>query len=86
MSAVMETILNEPAEVVTPAADAPRKAEARRRAAVGADPKPGARKSPLQSLVLAVLPPVLGLAFLVLVWQIVSLQTGSFPSPAVTFN
>ena len=91
MSAVMETLLNEPGgaaePAAAPAAEAlPKAAEAKRRAVVGADPKPAARKSPLQPVVLAVLPPVLGIAFLVLIWQIVALQTSSFPTPAVTFN
>ncbi len=40
----------------------------------------------LRSYVLAVLPPFLGLALLVLVWQIVSVKNSSFPSPAVTWN
>ena len=87
MSAVMETLLNDPAESVEPAAEAlPRAVEAKRRIEVGADPKPAARKSPLQPILLAVLPPLFGLALLVLVWQIVSYKTGNFPSPAVTFN
>lgn len=87
MSAVMESLLNEPAEPVNPSAETlPKAAEARRRIEVGADPKPVVRKSRLQLILLAVLPPVLGLALLVLVWQIVSYKTGNFPSPAVTFN
>jgi nitrate/nitrite transport system permease protein len=87
MSAVMETVLKEAAEPIKPAAEVPPKAaEAKRRVEVGADPKPAARKSPLQPIVLAVLPPVLGIAFLVLIWQIVALQTGNFPTPAATFN
>ena len=87
MSAVMETVLNDTAEQATPPADAlPKAAEARRRVEVGADLKPAARKSALQPFVLAVLPAVLGLAFLALIWQIVSLKTASFPSPAATFN
>ena len=32
------------------------------------------------------LPPVLGLAFLVLVWQIISAKTSSFPTPYVTWQ
>ena len=84
MSAVMETLLNEPAESVERSDEVPSKTpEAKRRIEVGADPKPAAHKSPLRPVLLAVLPPVLGLAFLVLVWQIVSYKTGNFPSPAV---
>ena len=91
MSAVMETTLNEPVEPATESL--PRKmeskteiAKARCRIAVGADPKPGSRHSLLRPFFLAVVPPVLGLAFLLLIWQIVSLNTSSFPSPAATFD
>ena len=99
MSAVMEKGLNEPAKSAVQAS--PRltergaergvervasQAEARRRIAVSADPRPGARMSALRPYVLATLPPALGLALLVLVWQIVALQTPGFPSPLATFN
>lgn len=94
MSAVMESMLNQPAVASAPAAESlsgrmkneTASAEARRRIAVGADPKPGARNSPLRPFFLAVVPPILGLALLVLVWQIVSFNTSSFPSPAATFD
>jgi nitrate/nitrite transport system permease protein len=43
-------------------------------------------KSRINALLLKVLPPVLGLAFLVLVWQIISARNSAFPSPAVTFD
>ena len=33
-----------------------------------------------------ILPPFLGIGFLVLVWQIVSVNNANFPSPAVTFT
>jgi nitrate/nitrite transport system permease protein len=39
-----------------------------------------------RALLLAVLPPVLGLAMLVLVWQLVSASNSNFPSPAVTWE
>ena len=42
-------------------------------------------KPRLRAFFLAVLPPVLGLGMLVLLWQILSLNNSSFPSPAVTF-
>jgi nitrate/nitrite transport system permease protein len=38
----------------------------------------------LQALVQVVLPPVLGLAFIVLIWEIVSLKSSGIPSPMVT--
>lgn len=74
MSAVMETPLNKPVAEVT------------RSVAAGADDKPGNRKMPLQPFVLAALPPMLGIALLILVWQIVSQQTSGFPSPSATFK
>ncbi len=85
MSAVMNDMLNQPVE---PAADSPptadaRSAEARRRLKVGADPRPG-ETSLLRPFFLAVVPPILGLALLALIWQIVSAKTGNFPSPAAT--
>ncbi len=52
---------------------------------VQAPPKP-ARRSRLQPLVLAILAPVLGLALLILVWEIVSVKNTGFPSPMVTFT
>jgi nitrate/nitrite transport system permease protein len=39
-----------------------------------------------RALLLAVLPPVLGLAMLVLAWQLVSASNSNFPSPAVTWE
>ena len=39
-----------------------------------------------RAVLLAVLPPLLGLALLVLVWQGIAANNGSFPSPAVTWD
>jgi nitrate/nitrite transport system permease protein len=39
-----------------------------------------------RAFLLAVLPPLLGIAFLLLVWQIISLKNSAFPSPAVTWH
>jgi nitrate/nitrite transport system permease protein len=39
-----------------------------------------------RALMLALLPPVLGLAMLVLVWQLVSANNSNFPSPLVTWE
>jgi nitrate/nitrite transport system permease protein len=90
MSAVMETIVNKPVAPVSEVSPAKAETksqtiEAKRRVAVGADPRVN-RPSPLRPYLLAVLPPVLGLALLVLVWQIVSVQTSGFPSPMTTFK
>jgi nitrate/nitrite transport system permease protein len=39
------------------------------------------KKVPGGALFLRVVPPLLGLALLVLVWQIIALKTSSFPRP-----
>jgi nitrate/nitrite transport system permease protein len=46
----------------------------------------GGGKSRARSVLLAVLPPVLGIGLLVLAWQILSLRNTGFPSPAVTWE
>jgi nitrate/nitrite transport system permease protein len=96
MSAVMKPLIHEvdlPPEI--PASKDKSRAddyEARRRAAVGADAPivpslpPLPASSPWRSYALAVLPPLLGIAMLVLVWQIISLGNSSFPSPLTTFD
>ncbi len=94
MSAVMETFAGKPVEPVSKPAPASGKinakaeqAEARRRLAVGADlSKTGGGKSPLRPFLLAALPPIFGLALLVLVWQIVSVKSSGIPSPMATLK
>ncbi len=39
----------------------------------------------MRAFLLAVLPPVFGIGLLVLLWQILSMNNSSFPTPAVTF-
>lgn len=53
-----------------------------------AQPRPTVSKTrwTLQPLVMTGLPPLLGLAFLLLVWQIVALKSTSFPTPLTTFT
>ena len=46
----------------------------------------GRRKSRLGPLVLRILPPLLGLALLVLVWQIIAAKNSNFPTPLVTWE
>ncbi|GIZ51258.1 nitrate ABC transporter, permease protein [Noviherbaspirillum aridicola] len=73
----MDNVVNKAA---APAAEAaPRTARARRVAA-------SRRGFSLKPFMLAVLPPLAGLALLVLVWQIVASGTSGFPTPAVTFE
>ena len=95
MSAVMDNILNasvKPASESAPKRDDAKEAaisaaEAKRRKAVGADePIISSKKSPLTPYLLAVLPPILGVSFLLLVWQIVSFKSTGIPSPMVTLQ
>ena len=61
--------------------------ETRRRIAVGADlPARSGRHSPLRPFVMAVLPPLAGLALLILIWEIVAAKNANFPSPMVTLS
>jgi nitrate/nitrite transport system permease protein len=88
----METFAGKPVEPASiPASGKPgakaEPAEVRRRLAVGADvSKTSSRKSPLRPFLLAVLPPMFGLALLMLIWQIVSVKSSGIPSPMVTLK
>jgi nitrate/nitrite transport system permease protein len=44
------------------------------------------KNSPLRPIVMAILPPMLGLAVLVLIWQLIAMNTSSFPTPEVTLK
>ena len=92
MSAVMQTLSKKPVEPVSESP--PRMTEARTeygkilRSATPvkeAANKRGGNLS-LQPFFLVVVPPVLGIALLVLVWQIVAAKDSSFPSPLATFQ
>jgi nitrate/nitrite transport system permease protein len=79
MSAVMDTLLNKPRE---PVSESPvQKVEA---ITVEAAPKAAGKNSTLHSFVMAVLAPALGLVFLTLVWQILSVKSSGIPSPLAT--
>jgi len=84
MSAVFDSSLSSPttAAAVQPPPEKRRRSErlASRGVAL-ANGNPRAR-----ALLLALLPPLLGLSLLVLVWQVVSANNASFPSPAVTWT
>src|SRR3569833_2057768 len=70
MSAVMKMAIN----------------EVDRRIAVGADaPHGGQARAAMRTALLAVVPPVLGVALMVLLWAIVSTKSSGFPTPAATF-
>ena len=57
--------------------------ETQRRIAVGAD-APRGTQSALRPLVMAVLPPLAGLALMILIWEIVAAKNANFPSPLTT--
>jgi nitrate/nitrite transport system permease protein len=88
MSAVMENMLNKPVE---PVSESPPKKMKTKAESVKTGPQAatsvGEMKfslQPLKSLLQAVLPPFLGLAFLVLVWQIIAEKNSGIPTPMVT--
>lgn len=89
MSAVMDSLLNTPA---SPAAETPlKKSDAKSAAAEAAPsvavvPKARAKSRSLKPFFAAVLPPILGIAFLVLIWEIVAAKNSGFPSPLVTLQ
>ena len=74
MSAVMDKVLNEQVSAAPPKKAA---------APLAAAP---AKARPLKPYFLTVLPPVLGIALLVLVWEIVAAKSTGFPTPAVTLE
>jgi nitrate/nitrite transport system permease protein len=79
MSAVMENLMR-PASLEAPS----KPVRSERLASKGVRLAGG--KSRLNAVLLKVLPPVFGLALLVLLWQILSANNSSFPSPKVTFD
>ncbi|MDB5840944.1 MAG: ntrB [Herminiimonas sp.] len=86
MSAVMQTRLKPPpGGTAAEATDARTESKTRDASApVAAKPARAARLA--RPFFLAVLPPVLGLALLVLIWEIVSVKSSGIPSPLVTLK
>ncbi len=84
MSAVLESIVSTSVSAAPhkPAPD--RRARSERLASQGVTLRNGHPR--LRAAVLAVLPPLLGIGMLILLWQILSANNSSFPSPAVTFT
>jgi nitrate/nitrite transport system permease protein len=86
MSAVMNNSLNDLPAVAAakpvPVPPAVAIAMARSRASAAAT----VVRKPLRPYALAIIPPILGLALLILVWEIVAMNDSGFPSPAVTFR
>jgi nitrate/nitrite transport system permease protein len=83
MSAVLESVTDASgsAAMIHPVSDKPRRSErlANQGYRIGGRPRS-------RAFLLAVLPPLLGIALLLLVWQIISLKNSAFPSPVVTWN
>lgn len=86
MSAVMETIINEPPASGAGNSAAVAASNAAAQPAVIKRSKPRTAKSPWPGLVMKVVPPLVGLAFLILIWQIIAVKNGNFPTPLVTLQ
>src|SRR6478672_4873046 len=87
MSAVMDSLIGKPVEPVSESPPKTVAVESRRRRKVGADtPVVAIANARARALFLAVLPPVVGIAFLVLIWEIVAAKNSGFPSPMVTLQ
>ncbi|AON53448.1 nitrate transporter permease [Herbaspirillum seropedicae] len=89
MSAVVESIMGENAKPAGPAGSHPPVAVNSQAPAspLAAIPARRAKKRLASGgLFMRVAPPLLGLALLVLVWQIIALKTSSFPTPWVTLK
>ncbi len=91
MSAVLENVMKPmaaaPLEAAAPAAAAPvpeKRARSARLASQGYHFGSGKTRS--GAFLLKVLPPVFGLALLVLLWQILATKNSAFPSPMVTWE
>jgi nitrate/nitrite transport system permease protein len=83
MSAVLESIVSPPRTVALEKALPERRARSERLASQGVVLANGHPR--LRAAALVLLPPLLGIGLLVLMWQILSMNNSSFPTPAVTF-
>ncbi|MFJ9450220.1 nitrate ABC transporter permease [Herbaspirillum sp. NPDC101397] len=86
MSAVMETMMNDKPAPASPTTTAAAAASVAAPAPAVKKVKAAKRNLPFAGWFMKVLPPLTGLAFLVLVWQIVAAKTGNFPTPLVTLQ
>ncbi|WDZ97159.1 nitrate ABC transporter permease [Herbaspirillum sp. WKF16] len=85
MSAAVESIMSDNAKPAGAAARAPAANEAQ--AAPAAATMRKARSKPLGgNAFMRIVPPLLGMAVLVLVWQIIAIKNSSFPTPLVTLK
>jgi len=84
MSAVLESMSSSPTVIPLEKAVPEKRARSERLASQGVSLANG--KPRLRAFALAVLPPVLGVGLLILLWQILSANNSSFPSPWVTWQ
>jgi nitrate/nitrite transport system permease protein len=82
MSAVLDPVTHGAVGVPLSHAEPEKRRRSQRLASQGV--RIGGGKSAFNAFLLKVLPPILGVALLVLVWQIISVKNSNFPSPAVT--
>jgi nitrate/nitrite transport system permease protein len=84
MSAVLESVTaaSGSAAAIDPVSDKPRRSQ--RLASQGYFI--GGARSRGRAVALALLPPLLGIALLVLVWQVIAVKNTNFPTPAVTWT
>ncbi|HWW04060.1 MAG TPA: nitrate ABC transporter permease [Collimonas sp.] len=86
MSAIMDTAANENRQAATMNSVT---AEAVPEAAVVTPrpaPKMSSRRSSMPSWLMKIIAPLLGLAFLVLIWQIIAMSNSQFPTPLLTLQ
>ncbi|HEY0847846.1 MAG TPA: nitrate ABC transporter permease [Noviherbaspirillum sp.] len=88
MSAVMDTILNKPVDPVSesPPERVAASTDAARTTRKNASREKAHGKMSFKPFFLAVLPPVFGIALLILVWEIIAAKNSGFPSPLVTLE
>jgi nitrate/nitrite transport system permease protein len=84
MSAVLENIVPPASAVDTKTGGAERPPRSERIAAKGVNLAPGSVR--LREAVLKYLPPLLGVALLVLAWQILAARNSNFPTPLATWD
>jgi nitrate/nitrite transport system permease protein len=84
MSAVMDNLLNVGAAPATGNVVASVATDSTALAASSPATPAVARRSRLRPVLLALLPPLLGVAFILLLWEIISIKSSGIPSPLVT--
>ena len=84
MSAVLESVMSTANSAAPEPAVSERRPRSERLASQGVTLRNGHPR--LRAAALVVLPPVLGIGLLILLWQILSANNSSFPTPLVTLN